>query len=355
MTSRDDNLKPASGQEKWQHAILPEDSTIQEAIKNLNEASLQIILIVDNASRLLGTVSDGDIRRGLLKGLGLTSPINSIIFRSPIVVPESFQRELVLGLMTANKVRQVPIVDSDNKILGLHLWDDIAQQTERDNVMVIMAGGRGTRLLPHTEDCPKPMLTVAGTPMLEHIVQRAKAEGFRRFIISVNYLGHMIEEYFQDGSRLGVKIDYLREEEPLGTAGSLSLLKADPACSFVVTNGDVMTDVRYGELLDFHDRHAAEATMAVRSHEWQHPFGVVQMQGIKITAIEEKPISRTYVNAGIYALSPSVLNYLDKGKECDMPMLFDRLRGAGQLTIAYPMHEQWLDVGRPADLELANG
>ena len=354
MTSPETNSQPNLILENWRHASLPENTTIQGAIRNLDEVGLQIILIVDKENKLIGTLSDGDIRRGLLRGLQLDSPIESIIFRNPLVVPESLQRELVLQLMTVNKIRQIPIVEENGLLLGLHLWDHLTQPVQRNNVMVIMAGGRGTRMHPYTEDCPKPMLEVAGKPMLEHIIQRAKSEGFHQFIISVHYLGHMIEDHFSDGAHLGVKIRYLREETPLGTAGALSLMETRPNKPFVITNGDVMTDIHYSELLDFHVRHVADATMAVRLHEWQHPYGVVQTQGIKIAAIEEKPISRTHINAGVYVLSPSALDCLDAGEACDMPTLFERIKGAGQQTIAYPMHEPWLDVGRPADLEKAN-
>lgn len=353
MTSPEVNTQSNLIFENWRHASLPENATIQDAIRNLDEVALQIILIVNKEGKLIGTLSDGDIRRGLLKGLQLDSPIETIIFRNPLVVPENLQRDIVLKLMTMNKVRQIPIVDKKGHILGLHLWDHLTGPIKRNNVMVIMAGGFGSRMHPHTEDCPKPMLQVAGKPMLEHIILRAKSEGFCEFIISVYYLGHVIEDYFSDGNRLGVKINYLREEKPLGTAGALSLMQVRPIKPFVITNGDVMTDIHYGELLDFHNQHGADATMAVCSYEWQHPYGVIQMQGIKIEAIEEKPISRTHINAGVYALSPSALNYLNAGEICDMPTLFERIRGSGQLTIAYPMHEPWLDVGRPSDLEMA--
>lgn len=337
----------------WQLAILPQSATIQEAICNLDDVAIQIVLVCDQSNVLIGTVSDGDIRRGLLKGLELSNPIESIVHRSPLVVPETLSRDLVLQLMTANKVRQVPIVDEENHVVGLHLWDQLTEKVDRPNIMVIMAGGKGTRLRPHTESCPKPMLEIAGKPMLEHIIERAKSEGFERFVLSIHYLGHMIENHFGDGSQFGVQIKYLREEAPLGTAGALSLLEESPSLPFVVTNGDVMTDIRYGELLDFHSRHLADATMAVRLHEWQHPFGVVQMRGIEITGFEEKPISRSHINAGVYALSPEAVEHLSRGEPCDMPKLFERLQTNGLKTIAYPMHEPWLDVGRPDDLVLA--
>ena len=213
-----------------------------------------------------------------------------------------------------------------------------------------MAGGKGTRLLPHTQDTPKPMVLVAGKPMLEHIIERGKLEGFNHFVLAINHLGHIIENHFGNGELLGVKIEYLRELSPLGTVGALGLLHPVPTAPFVVTNGDVMTDIRYGELLDFHCRYQASATMAVRTHEWQHPFGVVQIKGVEIIGFEEKPMARNHINAGVYALSPDVLKELTADVACDMPILFERLNAKAKRTVAYPMHEPWLDVGRPRDL-----
>jgi len=337
----------------WRRAILPVHATIQEAISNLDQVAIKIILVVNDNGELEGTISDGDIRRGLLKGLALSSPITDVIHRNAFVVPPEMGRDMVMQLMLANKIQQIPAVDQNRRIVGLHLWDEITTPAERPNLMVIMAGGKGTRLRPHTENCPKPMLHLAGKPMLEHIIERAKSEGFRHFALAVHYLGHMIEDYFGHGERLGVQIDYVRETSPLGTAGALSLLSPRPNASFVVTNGDVITDIRYGELLDFHLRHNAAATMAVRLHEWEHPFGVVQLDGVEIVGFEEKPVARSHINAGVYALDPSALNCLAANAMCDMPTLFERLQSNAKRTVAYPMHEPWLDVGRPDDLATA--
>lgn len=338
----------------WRQAILLSDATIHQAIRNLNETAIKIVLIVNHHGEFEGTLSDGDIRRGILKGLDIHSPIASVIRRNPLVVPPGMNREMVVQLMMANKIQQIPVVDENNALIGLHLWDELTTPVKRPNVMIIMAGGKGTRLLPHTDHCPKPMVQVAGKPMLQHIVERAKLEGFRNFIFAIHHLGHMIEEYFENGTTMDVHIEYVREEIPLGTVGALALLHPRPNASFVVTNGDVLTDVRYGELLDFHNRHKAAATMAVRLHEWQHPFGVVHTKGIEIVGFEEKPITRSHINAGIYALSPDALDELEAGKPCDMPALFERLQAKGKQTVAYPMHEPWLDVGRPLDLDTAN-
>lgn len=338
----------------WSQAILPANATIAEAIRNLDLVAIKIVLVANEVGVLEGTISDGDIRRGLLKGLDMNSPLTSIIHRNALVVTPEMGRDLVMQLMFANKIQQIPVVNEQHQIVGLHLWDEITTPPLRANLMVIMAGGLGARLLPHTENCPKPLLPVAGKPMLEHIIERAKLEGFNHFVIAIHYLGHMIERYFGNGERLGVQIDYLREKSPLGTAGALCLLNPLPDVPFVVTNGDVITDIRYGELLDFHTRHAATATMAVRVHEWQHPFGVVQTQGVEIIGFEEKPIARTHINAGVYALDPAALCVLTANAHCDMPTLFERLQASQKRTVAYPMHEPWLDVGRPDDLKQAN-
>ena len=338
---------------RWRGSMLAIDSTIQQAILKLNEFAIRIVLVVNDAGELQGTISDGDIRRGLLKGLDLNSSIASVVRQNALVVPPEVGRETVVQLMLANNIQQLPIVDQNHRVVGLHLWNEINAPLVRPNLMIIMAGGQGMRLRPHTETCQKPMLKIGGKPMLEHIIERAKAEGFRRFVLAIYFLGHMIEDYFGDGSRWHVQIDYLREATPLGTAGAIGLLMPRPEAAFVVSNGDVLTDIRYCELLDFHLRHAASATMAVRLYEWQHPFGVVRTDGVDMIGFEEKPVARSHINAGIYVLNPDALDSLKTGEQCDMPTLFCRLRERAARTIVYPMHEPWLDVGTIGDFERA--
>ena len=337
----------------WTDAVLPEGASIEQAISCLDQTALRLVLITDDKGLLIGTVSDGDIRRGLLKGHILSSSVSKVVNRKPLVVPVGLEPDMVLKLMTASKVLQIPIVDDENRIVGLHLWDLLTRVPERSTRMVIMAGGLGARLRPHTDNCPKPMLLLGGKPMLEHIIDRAKLEGFKDFLISIRYLGHMIEEYFGNGERLDVHLEYLREDEPLGTAGALSLIKCLPNEPIVVINGDVITDIRYGDLLEFHCQQKALATMAVRSHEWQNPYGVVHTAGVEIIGFEEKPVVRNYINAGVYVLDPSALKSLQYKKKCDMPDLFDNLRVRDQRVVAYAMHEPWLDVGRATDLKKA--
>jgi dTDP-glucose pyrophosphorylase/predicted transcriptional regulator len=340
-------------EEIWRNSILLETATIRDAVCCLDQVAIKIVLVVDASGKLAGTISDGDIRRGLLRGLGMDSPITKVIHRDPFVAPPDMTRETIMQLMVANKIQQIPVVDEQRCVVGLHLWDQIATPQVRSNIMVIMAGGKGTRLRPHTEHCPKPMLPVGDKPMLEHIIERAMANGFSHFMLAIHYLGHMVEDYFGDGSKWNARIEYIREQAPLGTAGALGLLARRPEAPFLVTNGDVLTDINYGELLDFHIRHQAAATMAVRIHEWQHPFGVVQTQGVDIVGFEEKPVARTHINAGVYVLAPESLNALAPNERCDMPTLFERLQADRQRTVAYPMHEPWLDVGRPSDYETA--
>jgi dTDP-glucose pyrophosphorylase len=337
----------------WRRALVSADASLQATIRNLDESGLQIALIVSADGVLLGTVTDGDIRRGLLRGLDLSSRVELIMQREPLVVPPTLGRDVVLQLMRANRFHQLPVVDEHRYVVGLHVWDELLTPAQRPNLMVIMAGGQGRRLRPQTESCPKPLIAVGGKPMLEHIIERARAEGFSQFVLAIHYLGAMIEDYFDDGRRWQVQIRYLREPVPLGTAGALALLEPRPPVPLVISNGDVLTDIRYAELLDFHCRHGAAATMAVRLHEWQHPFGVVRSKGVDIIGFEEKPISRSHVNAGIYVLDPPALDVLKAGEPCDMPTLFNRLQERSARTIVYPMHEPWLDVGRVADLERA--
>ena len=337
----------------WRSAVLPLGSTIQQAIYCLETSSMQIVLAVSEGNKLAGTLTDGDIRRAFLKGLRLDSVIDDVIHRNPLAVPPEVSREVVLQLMQINKIHQLPIVDKEGVVVGLQLWDNIIAPKAITNMMLIMAGGKGTRLRPQTENCPKPMLEVGGKPILQHILEKAAADGFHNFVISLYYLGHMVEEYFGDGSKFGIRIDYIRENAPLGTAGCLSLLNKIPELPFVVTNGDVLTDIHYNEILYFHNRHEATATMAVRQYEMQNQFGVVRTKGLEIVGFEEKPVYRSYVNAGIYVLEPYALSYLDYQQHCDMPTLFERIKHKSRRTVVYPMHEPWMDVGLPSDLILA--
>ena len=338
----------------WRDSIVKINTPIKIAIEQLNKVGIKIALVLDENFRLLGTISDGDFRRGMLSGLTLEDTVEKIMNKNPRTVNEGTSRLEILKLMNDTKILQIPIVDRNNFVIGLHLWDDISVQAKYSNIMVIMAGGKGSRLHPQTENRPKPMLLVAGIPILEHIIKRARSQGFNHFIIAINYLGQIIEDYFKDGHKFGVKIEYLHEDVPLGTAGALSLLSHKPERAFIVTNGDVITDINYSDFLEYHTVQNAAATVAVHTHEFQIPYGVVQINGLEVESYEEKPIISSLINAGVYALDPDILDLITEPKFRDMPELLDISRDLKKKVIVYPLHESWIDIGRPIDLEIAN-
>ena len=338
----------------WRDSIVKINTPIKIAIERLNKVGIKIALVLDENFRLLGTISDGDFRRGMLSGLTLEDTVEKIMNKNPRTVNEGTRRLEILKLMNDTKILQIPIVDRNNFVIGLHLWDDISIQAKYSNIMVIMAGGKGSRLHPQTENRPKPMLLVAGIPILEHIIKRARSQGFNHFIIAINYLGQIIEDYFKNGHKFGVKIEYLHEDVPLGTAGALSLLSHKPERAFIVTNGDVITDINYSDFLEYHTVQNAAATVAVHTHEFQIPYGVVQINGLEVESYEEKPIVSSLINAGVYALDPDILDFIAEPKFRDMPEILDISRDLKKKVIVYPLHESWIDIGRPIDLEIAN-
>jgi len=344
-----ENLDPLD----WHSAILTLGATVEEGIRNLNTSHLQIVLVVGEGGDLIGTLTDGDIRRGLLQGVGLQDAVGGLINTDPVVVAPTVSQGVVRRMMVEHRIHEVPVVDRARRVVGIHTWSEVPVGEDRANLMVIMAGGEGLRLRPLTEECPKPMLPIGGRPMLEHIIERAVADGFCRFVLAIRHLGHIVEAHFGDGREFGVEIEYLREDQPLGTAGALALLDSLPAEPLVVTNGDVVSSIRYGEMLNYHRRQDAQATMAVQLYDWQHQFGVVHTEGAVITGYEEKPVVRSYVNAGVYVIEPDVVGLLHAGRPCDMPSLFNRVRDRGDRTVVFPLHEQWLDVGRQDDYMFA--
>jgi len=352
-------FKAVKNTKNWKSSLIYEQATVRDAIQNLDNSKLQIILVVKDGDFLVGTITDGDIRRGLLQGLTLADKVSSITKKDSISIFEGTKVELVNQIMKVNKVQKIPIIDSKSRVVGLYEKDEKdekdADNRTNENTIVIMAGGFGTRLRPYTENCPKPMLLVHNKPILEHIILNAKSEGFYKFIITIHYLGHIIEEYFKKGDELGVEIEYVIEEIPLGTAGALGLLKKGLLDKdFLVINGDVISDISYIDVLDFHCKNSSVATMAVRQHELKNPYGVVQVDGMDIVGFEEKPIISSNINAGIYVLSPKVMNFIKKNVYCDMPNLFENLRFKNKPIKAYLTHESWMDIGRPDDLKKAN-
>jgi len=339
---------------KGNHFYIKATNSILEAINNIEKNQYQICFIVDDNCCLIGSVADGDIRRGLIKGISINTQVSKIMNVKPISILDSQTENEAQILMASKKIKQLAVVDKDDRLIGIHLMDQILNLAPKENLVLIMAGGFGKRMMPLTEDLPKPMLMVGGKPILEHIILNAKAQGFRKFVISIHYLGEVIIDYFGDGSNLDISISYIHESEPLGTAGALSLIEPTPKLPFIVTNGDIITDINYANLLQFHESSRSQATMAIKKYELQNPYGVVNTKGLEIISFEEKPIQISYVNAGIYAINPPALKYLQINEPCDMPNFFERLRNENNLILAYPIHETWSDVGRPIDLSEVN-
>lgn len=340
---------------RFEKLVVPHDSRIIDVIKSLNNGASKIVLVVDSSGVLIGTITDGDVRRGLLSGLGLDSSIQKIIHREAVTVLEGYQKDSVLQIMIQKKIEQIPVLNSEGKPVDLVLWNEINQSQVCSNTVFIMAGGKGKRLLPLTENCPKPMLIVSGRPILEHIILKAKKEGFQEFTISIHYLGEVISDYFGDGNQLGVNINYVEEDKPLGTAGSLSLLPEIPREPIVVINGDILSENSLKHLLDFHLRNESFATMAVSEYAWENPFGVVEIENNQIKSYTEKPTLVSKINGGIYVLQPEAIRYLDKGEYCNMPDLFLKLISMNQKVLACPLNEQWLDLGNFNDLKKVSG
>ena len=337
----------------WRKTLLKENASIKAAIQSLEKSALQIILVVNKRKKLVGTITDGDIRRSLLSGLNINSKIKSLINKEPCVVYKFLSKSIIDKLMLMNKIQQIPILDESKKILGLYVWDEIDFVKRKKNYFIIMAGGKGRRMLPYTKNYPKPLLTLVDKPILEHILLKAKSEGFNKFIFTTNYLKHKISNFFGDGSSWDVKIKYIEENSPLGTAGSLSLLKPKPKIPFIVCNGDVISEIRFEDLLNFHNRNGAIATMVVRPHDLRNPYGVVEVSENKIVSLKEKPISKSYVNTGMYVFDPLILKYFVKNEFLDMSTLFQKLIRNSQKLLAYPAYETWLDIGIPKDLKKA--
>lgn len=338
----------------WERTLIAPHTTLRDALQVIDEAGSQIALVVDADRRLIGTLSDGDLRRALLRGVALGDPIDGAMHRAPSVSVITEDRQAVVTKMRRLGLHQMPLVDSENRVVGLTLVDDIMRVAPRDHCVVIMAGGLGTRLAELTRDTPKPMLKVGSRPLLETIVRGYADQGFRHFYFAVNYKAEQIEAHFGDGSALGVEISYLREQQRMGTAGALSLLPHRPELPFIVTNADLLTKEDHGEMVDAHVAAGADATMGVRSYEMQVPFGVVQEQGGRITAIEEKPTQLFTVSAGMYVLSPHVLDLVPKDLFFDMPSLFESMMQAGMHTRCHRIDGYWLDIGRLPDFERAN-
>lgn len=339
----------------WKDILIRPDTTVLDAMKVIEKESLQIALVADGEGRLLGTVTDGDVRRGILKGIALSDAVQVLMNPYPTSVGLDVSPPEVLKIMQSKNINRIPVLNQQGQVVGLRRMDELIQvPMAKENAVVIMAGGLGTRLGSLTENCPKPMLKVGNKPILEIILDNFIEHGFQRFYISVNYMAEMIEQYFGNGSKWGVDIIYIKENERRGTAGSLALLQPAPQQPVIVMNGDLLTAVNFSRLLENHDQSQSVGTMCVRQYDFQVPFGVVEVEGEAVRRIIEKPVHSFFVSAGVYVLSPAAIEKIPVSGKFDMPELFDRLIAEKAKTSVFPIHEYWLDIGRKDDFDKAN-
>lgn len=339
---------------QWKRIAVPKDTPLETAIATLDEGGQRIVLVVDDDERLQGTLTDGDVRRALLRHQPLTTPVGEVMCIRPQVAQLQWSREKILSVMESTRLLHLPVVDAVGRVVGLETLHELLDKKPIDNPVFLMAGGFGKRLYPLTQDCPKPMLKVGDKPILELILQSLADVGFHRFYISTHYLPEIIRDYFGDGSRWGVSIQYVHEDEPLGTGGALGLLpRGEVGLPMILMNGDLLTRVDYRSLLEFHQRHQGAATLCVREYESQVPYGVIQSEGHRITQIVEKPVQRFFISAGIYVLSPELIGRVVPGERIDMPTLLEQEIVAGRDVNMFPVHEYWLDIGRMDDFHRA--
>ena len=339
----------------WQNTVIKSTFSIKETLEILNAESLRMVLVVDDSYHLKGVVTDGDIRRGLLKNLSLSAPVSLVMNVSPITAKFGTPRKQLLSIMESKNILSIPILEEE-KLVGIETLHDVRRKPAYQTPVFLMAGGFGTRLRPLTDTCPTPMLKIGDKPILETVIRGFIKAGFVNFYISTHYMAEQIEQHFGDGSNLGVNISYVHEESPLGTGGALGLLPKEllpKDLPLIMMNGDVLTKVDFQRLLEFHNDNQADATMCVREYDYQIPYGVVNGEGNKVTNMVEKPIQRFFVNAGIYVLSPRVLQSVAANCHIDMPTLLEKHMQERENVLMFPIHEYWLDIGRMDDFNRA--
>lgn len=333
--------------------LVSPETSILDTIKTIESGSRQIALIVDAERHLLGTVTDGDIRRGILRGIGLDQQISNVMNTHPLTAGPDQGTDAILRLMRDREIHQIPIIDADGRLLRIETLNELMHREVSDIWVVLMAGGLGTRLRPLTDTIPKPLLPVGGRPLLETIIESIASQGFRQIFLSVNYKAEMFEQHFGDGSSMGVQIKYLYEQDRMGTAGALGSLPEKPRNPVIVMNGDLLTTLNFRQLIDYHREHRAKATMAVREYSFQVPYGVVEIDQHRLVSISEKPIHKFFVSAGIYVIEPDALDLIPEGQLYDMPQLFESILKRKEEAAVFPIREYWLDIGRLDDLERA--
>lgn len=339
---------------QWELTLVGPEVPLVDAIATLDSVAMKIVMVVDHERRLLGTVTDGDIRRALLKRLSLETPVRDVMCATPKTAERGWDKARILAVMEKYKLLQLPVLDPQGLVIGLETLQELLDHKRRDNPVFLMAGGFGTRLRPLTQNCPKPLLKVGEKPILELILTSFINAGFHRFFISTHYMPEMIREHFGDGSKWGVDIRYVHEDEPLGTGGALGLLPHEEIdLPLFMMNGDLLTTLNFLNLLEFHQNHSGAATMCVREFEYCVPYGVIQSEGHRIRSMVEKPIQRFFINAGIYIVSPELVKSVAPGTRIDMPTLLEAEIAGGRDVNMFPVHEYWLDIGRMEDFQRA--
>jgi CBS domain-containing protein/dTDP-glucose pyrophosphorylase len=328
--------------------IIAPEASISEAMAQLDKAATGVLLICNKVGHLLGLLTDGDFRRAILQRKPFSEPCATIASSHPITAPLSVSTSEALRLMREHDISQLPVVDSEGKVQKLILSKDIVPNRELALSAVVMAGGFGTRLLPLTEKVPKPMLPVGGRPLLELTITQLRRAGIKIVNVTTHYLPETISDYFGTGEMFGVRLNYLQEEHPLGTAGGIQLLKQFDHTMLVI-NGDILTGAPFGAMLDYHRAYHADLTIGVRKYEVQVPFGVIECEGVHVTGLEEKPCLSFFINAGTYLMEPAVRDFIPAGQRFDMTELISKLIEAGRIVISFPIMEYWLDMGRHED------
>lgn len=338
----------------WKNVLVEPTSTLIEALEIINDEALRVVVVVDSNDYLLGVVTDGDIRRGLLRNLPLTAEVSQVMNKNPYTADADTSRDDLITIMERNNILSIPLL-RNNKVVGLETLHHALSKPLHQNPVFIMAGGFGTRLKPLTDKCPKPMLNVGGKPILETVIRSFIKAGFVNFYISTHFMPKVIQDYFGDGSGLGINITYIYEETPLGTGGALGLLPKElqDGLPIIMINGDVLTNIDFQRVLDFHIENNATATVCVREYEYQIPYGVISGEGSRIKNMVEKPIQHFFINAGIYVVAPSVLKSIPVNHHIDMPSLLDLRMNQGDDILMFPIYEYWLDIGQMDDFNRA--
>jgi dTDP-glucose pyrophosphorylase len=334
--------------------LVAPSASVREALEAITKNSRQAVMVVDGAGRLAGIVTDGDIRRGLLRGITLDAPVADLMNRQPITTAAGTPRAEALALMQQRTLRHLPVVDAAGRLLDVMLLEDLLRPVPLPNAAVLMAGGDGRRIRTLSEDVPKPLLRVGGKPLLEILIERLRAAGVSTFFVTVRHKSEMIEAHFGDGSRLGVSIRYVREEAPLGTAGALARLPEPLTAPFFLVNGDVVTKCDFLGMLDFHRRCRADLTVGTVSHTVEVPYGVLRVRGEWLEGVDEKPRLDFIVNGGVYVVEPSVVSLVPRDRPFDATDLIRLLQDRARTVAAFPIRDYWLDVGRDGDFHRAN-